>query len=123
MTMRKLRLLLALSTLLLGGAGAALAHAFLSHALPAVGDSVKTAPAKLELWFSEAVEPSFSSVTLTDGAGQAVALGPLTADPGDKAHLEAALPSLAPGTYKVSWQVVSVDTHRTSGSFSFTVAP
>lgn len=30
--------------------------------------------------------------------------------------------SLGPGTYSVSWQVVSVDTHTTQGTFSFTVS-
>jgi len=30
---------------------------------------------------------------------------------------------LKPGTYLVSWHVVSVDTHRTSGTYKFTVTP
>jgi methionine-rich copper-binding protein CopC len=33
------------------------------------------------------------------------------------------LPTLTPGHYKVSWHVVSVDTHRTEGSFSFDIQP
>jgi len=33
------------------------------------------------------------------------------------------LPPLTPGHYKVSWHVVSVDTHRTEGSFSFDIQP
>jgi copper resistance protein C len=28
---------------------------------------------------------------------------------------------LSPGTYKVHWQALSVDTHKTQGSFSFHV--
>jgi copper resistance protein C len=28
---------------------------------------------------------------------------------------------LAPGVYQVQWHVISVDTHRTQGNFSFTV--
>ena len=28
---------------------------------------------------------------------------------------------LPPGTYKVNWHVLSVDTHKTEGSYSFTV--
>ena len=31
------------------------------------------------------------------------------------------LPRLAPGRYRVRWHVVSVDTHRTEGSFEFSV--
>ena len=30
---------------------------------------------------------------------------------------------LSPGTYKVIWRVLSVDTHRTQGNFSFRVGP
>ena len=30
---------------------------------------------------------------------------------------------LKAGVYVVSWHVVSVDTHKTSGSYKFTVAP
>jgi methionine-rich copper-binding protein CopC len=32
-----------------------------------------------------------------------------------------AVPTLAPGTYRVVWNAVAVDTHHTSGSFKFTV--
>jgi methionine-rich copper-binding protein CopC len=31
------------------------------------------------------------------------------------------LPKLAPGKYRISWQAVAVDTHRTSGTFDFTI--
>jgi hypothetical protein len=30
---------------------------------------------------------------------------------------------LTPGTYRVSWRVVSVDTHPTEGNFTFTIKP
>jgi methionine-rich copper-binding protein CopC len=33
------------------------------------------------------------------------------------------LPALAPGHYQVSWHAVSVDTHRTEGTFSFDIQP
>jgi methionine-rich copper-binding protein CopC len=33
------------------------------------------------------------------------------------------LRSLAPGTYRVAWHVVSVDTHRTEGAYTFAVKP
>lgn len=118
------RILLALlAAWLIAGPQAAFAHAFLAHASPAVGSTVKAAPTKLELWYTEGVEPAFSKVTVADADGQPVATGPLAADAGDKTHLVIPLPPLASGTYRVSWQAVSVDTHRTTGSFTFTVAP
>jgi len=38
-------------------------------------------------------------------------------------ELRVALKPLPPGTYKVIWRVLSVDTHRTNGSFIFRVGP
>jgi hypothetical protein len=35
--------------------------------------------------------------------------------------LRLALPPLAPGEYTVRWAVVSVDTHPTEGTFTFSV--
>lgn len=107
----------------LGDSAPLSAHAFLQHSLPAVGGTVHGSPPKLELWYSEGVEPAFTKVALTGADGQPIAVGPLIADPADKTHISFALPPLPPGHYRVSWQAVSVDTHRTSGSFSFTVAP
>ncbi|HUC63232.1 MAG TPA: copper resistance protein CopC [Alphaproteobacteria bacterium] len=108
---------------LVAGTHAAQAHAFLSHASPAVGSTVKESPPALELWYTEEVEPAFCKVELLDGAGKRVDHGGLKAAPGDKAELILPVPHLAPGTYKVVWHAVSVDTHRTQGDFTFTVAP
>jgi hypothetical protein len=36
-------------------------------------------------------------------------------------ELRVALKPLPPGTYKVIWRVLSVDTHRTQGEFTFSV--
>ena len=95
------------------------AHALLQKASPAVGATVATAPAELGLDFSESVEPSFCTVTVTDGAGARVDKNNLH---GTGAHLAIGLTSLPPGAYKVVWHALSVDTHRTEGSFGFTVA-
>jgi len=42
-------------------------------------------------------------------------------DRSDRALLHVSLPRLGPGTYKVVWRVVSVDTHVTNGNFTFRV--
>ena len=47
------------------------AHAFLDHAVPAVG-STTGAPAGVKLWFTEAVEPAFSRIVVRDAAGAEV---------------------------------------------------
>ncbi|HEX3884384.1 MAG TPA: copper homeostasis periplasmic binding protein CopC [Stellaceae bacterium] len=100
----------------------ALAHAFLDHAVPAVGSTVP-APAELRVFFTEALEPAFSAVTVATEAGQPVQTGAAKVDPGNPNELVLPLPKLAAGTYKASWHVVSVDTHRTEGHFEFTVQP
>ena len=105
-------------------AGAADAHAMLERASPRVGQTVSRSPTELRLWFSEGVEPAFSGVTLTDAAGRPVATGRLAIDSKDKTEVVVSVPSaLRPGTYRVRWHVVSVDTHRTEGDFTFAVKP
>lgn len=101
--------------------GAALAHAFLDHALPAVGATVAAAPAEVTLWFTQPLEPAFIGVTVTSAAGQRVDTGQAAVDSQNPQELHVKLNQLPPGEYKVSWHVVSVDTHRTTGDFSFTV--
>jgi copper resistance protein C len=103
-------------------ATAAWAHAFLDHASPAVGATV-AAPKEVAIWFTEQPEPAFSAIEVTDEAGTRVDRGGTHADPADAKELHVALKMLKPGTYKVRWHVVSVDTHRTQGDFSFTVVP
>ena len=99
------------------------AHAHLDHAVPAVGSTAKPAPTEVVIFFSEALEPKFSSIEVRDAQGVAVQAGKATLTPGNTARLWVALKPLAPGTYKVIWRVLSVDTHRSQGDFTFTVSP
>ncbi|HET9149824.1 MAG TPA: copper resistance CopC family protein [Alphaproteobacteria bacterium] len=99
---------------------AASAHAFLDHASPPVGSTVAHAPATISLWFTEKLEPTFSTVEVYDSSGARVDLGS-GADPDDATVLRAKLKPLPPGVYKVVWRVVSIDTHATNGDFTFRV--
>jgi hypothetical protein len=105
-----------------GGAPVALAHAFLDHASPAVGSSVPDSPPNVTLWFTQDLEPAFSSAEVTNEAGQRVDLGKEIPQ-GSPAELQIGLKPLPPGTYLVSWRVVSVDTHPTEGTFTFDIKP
>ena len=96
-------------------------HAFLDHASPAVGSSVPAAPPVVALWFTQDLEPAFSAVTVTNEAGQRVDLGNAQIPQSSPAELQIGLKPLPPGTYLVSWHVVSVDTHPTEGTFTFEV--
>jgi methionine-rich copper-binding protein CopC len=105
-------------------ASAASAHSLLKSAVPAVGGTVTVSPKEIRIKFSEGVEPRFSTVALASEAGAATPVGKPSVDPADNSTLIAAVSQvLKPGVYKVTWRVVSVDTHKTQGSFNFTVAP
>jgi copper resistance protein C len=112
------KFLLATVALLLSGA-AAQAHAYLDHASPRVGSTVRAAPRAVTLWFTQRLESSFSSAQVTDSSGARVDQGSRVS--GSQIHVS--VRSLPPGSYKVHWRVLSVDTHRTEGSFSFRVGP
>lgn len=109
--------------LLAGFPASSWAHAFLLSATPAVGGTLPAAPAELVLRYSEAPEPRFSSITVQDAAGARVDRGNLHPGADGTNSLAIGLTALKPGTYTVRWQVLSVDTHRTEGSFRFTIAP
>lgn len=97
------------------------AHAFLVKALPAVGSAVAPGATELKLDFSEAVELVLSGVDMTNSSGAAIPLAHLAFGDSARRELVAGLPMLMPGNYRVKWHVVSADTHRTEGSFTFTV--
>jgi copper resistance protein C len=99
------------------------AHAFLDHASPAVGSTVPTAPETVTMWFTQELEPAFTTATVTDASGNTVDTGPAQVDPKDPTELRVALKKLSPGTYTVSWHALSVDTHTTTGHFTFEIKP
>jgi copper resistance protein C len=114
--MRKLLTIAALLTAVLASSGAH-AHAFLDHASPRVGSTVASAPHELTLWFTQKLEPAFSTVEV---------MGPNGASIGGKAQvsgntMRVSIKAAGPGAYHVHWQALSVDTHKTQGSFAFHV--
>jgi len=124
--MRVIRVLLG-ATLLLGLSWAdpspAVAHAFLDHATPRVGSTVSPPPSELRLFFTQDLEPAFSTMKVLDEKGAEVDKGDVQVDPHDGALLRVSLNPLPPGSYTVIWRVISVDTHPTEGDFTFQVSP
>ena len=98
------------------------AHAFLIRASPAVGSTVHTLPTEVRIQYSEPLEPAYSTAHVEDAGGATVSTA-AHVDPNEKSVLIVPLNVLKPGRYKVIWKVLSVDTHVTNGSFTFTVAP
>ena len=104
-------------------AKAALAHAFLDKAVPSVGGTVSGSPREIRLYFTQGVVTAFSHVHVVSEAGAAVPTGKPLNDPSDRSIVIVRLGrALPPGTYSVSWHAVSVDTHASQGTFSFTVS-
>ena len=102
------------------GASAAFAHAHLKSASPAE-DSTVTAPKDLRLTFSEGVEATFSKVSLSKDGTEVAIKGLETPDANKKILVVTPAAPLAVGTYTVEWHAVSVDTHKSEGTYRFKV--
>jgi methionine-rich copper-binding protein CopC len=99
---------------------AARAHAFPEHENPAAGATVTSPPARVTIKFDAPIEKLFANLKVLDSSGRNLASKPVVDTA--KQSLSAAVPPLKPGDYKVAWSVVCVDSHRTEGSYQFTVA-
>ena len=99
------------------------AHTFLDHAEPRVGSVLRAAPVQLKLWFTQEIEPAFSSAKVLDAAGKRVDKADAQVDPAHRVLMRVSLQPLAPGDYRVVWRAVAVDTHVTEGDFAFHVRP
>ncbi len=124
MQIRK-RLLFGLLAVLVYCAGAtvtAYAHALLLRSAPAANADLPEAPAQVELYFSEPIQPGLSTVSVLDSNGKDVDLGDVRVDPTDPTRMTVSLGSLQPGVYTVAWKTISaIDGHLTSGSFPFAI--
>ena len=100
------------------GSTAAEAHAMLDHANPAAGSTVASSPGTVTLYFTEQLEPKFSGAEVHSAGAGRVDHGASVSG----STMRVRVGHLAPGSYSVTWHTLSVDTHKTQGSFSFTVA-
>ena len=98
------------------------AHAVLDRTEPRDGATVKSPPARITAWFTQALEPAYSHMQVFDDTRQRVDAGDSRVDEADRSVLTVSLkPALPPGPYVVKWRVLSVDTHITEGDFTFKV--
>ncbi|MFI6009300.1 copper resistance CopC/CopD family protein [Streptomyces sp. NPDC051243] len=113
-------LLLAATGLLLAGAGPVSAHAALTGSDPRQGAVVDKAPTQVSLTFSEKVALSDDSVRVLDPKGKRI-------DQGDPANVSGTTyavklhSGLPDGTYTVTYQVVSEDSHPVAGAYTFSI--
>ena len=105
----------------LAGISLAAAHAFPDHAEPRVGAILTEPPQEVKIWFTEELEPAFSTVRVLNDSGTTVDQGNGKVAEEDPHLLQVDLLPLPQGVYTVQWNVLSVDGHRTEGRFTFTV--
>ncbi|MFD7131087.1 copper resistance CopC/CopD family protein [Streptomyces sp. NPDC059894] len=113
-------LFLAVAGALLAGAGPASAHAALTGSDPAQGAVVDTAPAQVSLTFSEQVAMNGDSLRVLDPKGTRADTGEPSNVSGTTyaVQLHSGLPD---GTYTVTYQVVSADSHPVAGAYTFSI--
>ncbi|HZQ34491.1 MAG TPA: CopD family protein [Dehalococcoidia bacterium] len=103
------------------GAAPVQAHAVLIRSDPAQNARLTASPAKIDLFFSEALDHKFSTISVRDTSGGRHEKGPVafTSDP---TEMTVGVSSLSPGFYTVAWTTVSaVDGHRLDGTYPITV--
>jgi copper resistance protein C len=116
--MRHSSLISIVPLLLLLAVGEASAHAELDRAEPRVGNKVASPPRVVTLWFTQKLEPAFSTITVTNSAGERVDTGKTRVN---GSQMSVPIRADGSGTYRVNWHVLSVDSHTTEGSFTFQV--
>lgn len=110
----------ALTSLALAVAAPAVAHPALKTATPAA-NAVVAAPSRLQLQFSEKLEPKFTGVELMKADGTPVPVKATVGGADGKTVLAPIAGKLAPGQYMVMWHAVAGDGHRIKGDYNFTV--
>ncbi|MFC4501186.1 MULTISPECIES: copper resistance CopC/CopD family protein [Streptomyces] len=113
-------LFLAVTGALLAGAGPAAAHAALTGSDPQQGVVVDKAPTQVTLTFSETVSLNDDSLRVLDPKGARVDEGKPSNVSGTSyaVQLHSGLPD---GTYTVTYQVVSADSHPVAGAYTFSI--
>jgi copper resistance protein C len=96
-------------------------HAFPDHSDPKVGATVFASPSYVRIWFDGALEPAFSTIIVQNAGGKRIDKGDGHVNAVDSMLLEASLPQLPAGIYRVLWNVVSRDGHRTAGDYTFVI--
>ncbi|WP_281898018.1 copper resistance CopC family protein [Micromonospora humidisoli] len=96
------------------------AHNGLRSASPARDATLTHAPTAITLEFLARLDPTFTTIVLTDGTKRRVPTGdPVVSGTTGAVRVTGPLPN---GTYTVAYRVVSADGHPVQGSYPFTVA-
>ncbi len=75
----------------------------------------------MKIHFTEKLQRADSTIQVFDATGREVDLKNAKVDPKNESEMTVSLGKLPPGTYKVVWNAIALDTHHTHGTFEFTV--
>jgi len=96
-------------------------HSLLVRAQPGQRSTVTRPPQRVQMWFSERLEPAYASASVWNEAGTQVDAGDAAVDQSDPVLLSVSTPHLSPGRYTVRFRVLSVDGHVVESKYTFTV--
>ncbi len=119
----RLRRLLPLVVLIITSVAVVSAHLKVDKTFPATGATVTSAPAQIQVWFSQAPTVAVSGLALEGPSGK-VELGKVTAGMAegkpDNSVVAPVIGTVPPGVYTVSWRTSGADGHILTGTFEFT---
>ena len=117
-SLRILAVIVVLTAAFAFNARAAAAHAVIIDSVPAV-DAVVAGDSDVTLHFNSRIDHQRSRLTLIapDGSASLVTIAPDSAPD----IVAAKLTGLAPGQYRLRWQVLAIDGHLTRGDIRFSV--
>lgn len=126
---RVTRVLAAALAAALGLAGTASAHAILVGSQPKQASEVQGPDVDVSLEFNSRIDAERSSLLLVRAPESEHELAPVGSGPqplaliqtGEPNRLDAKASGLQPGTYRLRWQVLSVDGHVSRGDVTFKV--
>jgi copper transport protein len=100
------------------------AHAILLRSDPAKDSVLSIAPKQVRMWYSEALNPAFSTAVVVNGENKRVDNRDAHVSSSDQTEMDVTLqPNLPPAVYIVIWRTDSAaDGHILRGSFIFSVA-
>ena len=101
-------------------ASPALAHAIIVEATPAVGAVLHAGTIDVRLRFNSRIDHHRSRLMVLDAIGKETAVATDDNTPADV--ITAHISGLAPGQYRLRWQVLALDGHITRGDIPFSVA-
>ncbi len=110
------------AALLLARPGRAGAHALVTTSEPAAGARMAAPPPLAVVRFNSRIDHARSQLLLApvrEGGGGTADERRLDLAPSPDTELRAALPPLAPGLWRLRWQVLALDGHITRGDIPF----